>query len=121
MTSLPSQFQPLGHRTYPARRLGARMAQDVPSTLYEAPANRSARIDTIFITSVHSGSEALRIHHVRPGESPSMSNALYYDLSVAAKSTTVVDATIYMTPGDKIVIQTSASDHVCVTLYGEET
>lgn len=120
MTSLPSQFQELGFRDYPARRLAARAAQDVPSTLYEAPASRSARIDTIVITSVHSGSEALRVHHVRPGESPSISNALYYDLSVAAKTTTVLDARIYVTPGDKIVIQTTASDHVCVTLYGEE-
>lgn len=121
MTSLPSQFQPLGFRTYMSRRLGARTAGAVASTLYEVPAGKSARIETIFICSVHSGGETLRIHHLRPDESPSISNSLYYDLSVSAKTTTVVTASLFMTSGDKIVIQAGSADHLCVTLYGEET
>jgi hypothetical protein len=121
MTTLPSQFQPVDARSYVNRRLGAALAKATATTLYEVPADSTARVDTVFITSVHSGNETVRLHHVRPGEDASTSNALYYDLSVAAKATTVLfDAGILMTPGDRLVMVASHADRICVTVYGAE-
>jgi hypothetical protein len=80
-----------------------------------------ARIDTMFFASSHSGTVLLRVHHVRPGESASADNALYYDLSISPKTTTLVDATLWMVAGDRLVVSADSADHVVVTIYGEET
>lgn len=121
MTSLPSQFQPLDARAYPRRRLAARYAKLASSHVYEVPSGKSARIDTMFFASAHSGTTLLRVHHVRPGESVGADNALYYDLSIAAKTTTLIDATLWMVAGDRLVVSADSSDKVVVTIYGEET
>lgn len=121
MTSLPSQFQEYGARDYPRRRLAARAAQTTATTLYEVPAGRSTRIDKIFFCSVHTGNATVRLHHIRPGESASTSNALYYDLSLSAKTTQTVDETLWMSAGDKLVVVGGTADHICVTVYGEES
>lgn len=120
MTSLPSQFQPIGHRTYPRRRLGARLAQLTALSVYETPADRTARIDKMFLCSVHTGNATVRVHHLKPGETASTSNALFYDLQLSAKTTQTIDATLWMSPGDKLVIIGGTADHICVTVYGEE-
>ena len=121
MTSLPSQFQPLDHRAYPRRRLAARYAKLASSHVYEVPSGATARIDTMFFASAHSGTTLLRVHHVRPGESVGADNALYYDLSIAAKTTTLVDATLWMVAGDRLVVSADHSDRIIVTIYGEES
>lgn len=121
MTSLPSQFQQAGARTYQARKLASRAAQTASTVLYEVPANRSARIETVVFCSVHTGSATVRLHHLRPQESVGINNPLYYDLSMSAKTTTVLSATVYMSAGDRLVISAGTADHVCVTVYGEET
>lgn len=120
MTSLPSQFQPRDARSSQRRKLASRLAKATASVAYEVPANKSARIDTMFFCSVHTGSATLRVHHLRPDESAATSNAIYYDLSLSAKSTTTVTTPIYMSAGDRILILAGTSDHICVTLYGEE-
>jgi len=120
MTSLPSNIQPLSFRTYARRKLGSRLIRTTAVTLYEVPANKVAKIDTLVICSVHSGSATLRVHHLRPDETVATSNALYYDLSVAAKTTTVLTTPIYMTAGDELIIIGGTADHICVTIYGEE-
>ena len=121
MTSLPSQFQQYDARAYPRRRLSARQAKTSPNHVYEGPSGATARIDTMFFASSHSGTVLLRVHHVRPGESVGADNALYYDLSIAAKTTTLVDATLWMVAGDRLVVSANSADHVVVTIYGEES
>ena len=121
MTSLPSQFQPLDARAYPRRRLAARYAKTSSNHVYEVPSGATARIDTMFFASAHTGTQLLRVHHVRPGESVGADNALYYDLSIAAKTTTLVDATLWMVAGDRLVVSADHSDRIIVTIYGEES
>lgn len=121
MTSIPSQFQPLGARDYPRRRLAARYAKTVASHVYEVPTGMTTRVDTMFFASSHSGSVSLRVHHVRSGEAVDANNALYYDVTISSKTTTVVDATLWMVAGDRIVVQADTADKVAVTLYGEES
>jgi hypothetical protein len=120
MTSLPSQFQAIGARSFSKRRLSARMAKTTPGHVYEVPTGATTRIDTMFFASTHSGTVLLRVHHVRPGESAGADNALYYDLSISAKSTTLVSATVWMNSGDRIFVSADAADKVAVTIYGEE-
>lgn len=121
MTSIPSQYQPLNARSYPRRRLAARYAKTVSQHVYEVPSGKTARIDTMFFASAHSGTVLLRVHHVRPGESIGADNALYYDLSISAKTTNLISATIWMVGGDQLVVSADSSDKVVVTIYGEET
>ena len=120
MTSLPSQFQPRDARSSQRRKLASRMAKTTASAIYEVPANKSARIDSMFFCCIHTGSSSLRVHHLRPDESASTSNALYYDLSLSSKTTQLVTTPIYMSAGDRIVIVGSSADHITVTIYGEE-
>jgi hypothetical protein len=121
MTTLPSQFQQYDARAYPRRRLAARQAKTSSIHVYEVPSDKAARIDTMFFASAHSGTVLLRVHHVRPGESAGADNALYYDLSISAKTTTIVDATIWMVAGDRLVVSADSADKVVVTIYGEES
>ena len=120
MTTLPSQIQPLNARAYPRRRLAARQAKTASNHVYEVPSGKAARIDTMFFASSHSGTVLLRVHHVRPGESAGADNALYYDLSIASKTTTLVNATLWMVAGDRLVVSADSADKVVVTIYGEE-
>lgn len=121
MTSLPSQFNSIGYRSDQRRRLASRMPSTTATVIYEVPQGMSARIVKMFLCMTQTGSTTLQLHHVRPGETAGITNALYYDLSLAAKTTTVVDETLYLSGGDKIVAAASAASHICVTLYGEET
>ena len=117
----PNEFQPLQARSYPRRKLGSMLAKASAKTIYEVPANMSARIDTLVLCSTHSGTETITVQHVRPGETAGTSNSIYFDFSVSAKNSTFLDATLWMSAGDKILISASTADRICVTLYGEET
>lgn len=117
----PSEFQPLQARSYPRRKLASMLAKASAKTLYEVPAGMSVRVDTLVMCSVHSGNETITVQHVRPGETAGTSNSIYHDLSVTAKTTTVLDATLWLCAGDRIVIVAGTADRICVTAYGEES
>jgi hypothetical protein len=103
-----------------ARKLASDIATTNPVVLYEVPTGMSARILSLWISNNHNNAVQLRVFHTRSSESASTSNALLYDTSIAANITTVYDAPILMSPGDKIWIRAASATYVCVTLYGEE-
>ena len=86
--------------------------------LYDVPEGKQATVVSMWIASTDTGAVTVRLHHCRGGESPSTSNALLYDASVAAKTTTVYDQPIYMTEGDRLWISASTADKMCFTIYG---
>ena len=118
---MATDFNAYRRSEQPRRKLVSKSAKSTTTVLYECPAGRSCMIETISMCSVHSGSSTIRLHHVGPTEAEAISNAIYYDLSLSAKTTTVDDSVKYMTAGDRILMQGSTSDHITVTLYGQES
>jgi hypothetical protein len=118
MTSLPSNYA--DYRSSPTRRLVAALVKTSEHHVYECPASMSCTILSMWIASTHSGAVLIRVHHCRAGETPALSNALLYDASIAAKTTTVYDAPIVMSGGDRIFLRADSTDKLCVTLYGAE-
>lgn len=118
MTSLPSNYA--DYRSFPTRRLAATLVKAVDAHVYECPAGKSCTIVSFWIASTHSGAVLVRVHHCRAGETPALSNALLYDVSIASKTTTVYDAPIVLSPGDRIFLRADSADKLCVTLYGAE-
>jgi len=105
----------------PRRKLASKTAKSASLTLYECPSGKSCMIEAIFITNVHSGNTTIRVHHVTAMETEGIGNALIYDVTLASGTVTIDDAVKYMTAGDRIIIKGSSDDHVCVTLYGQES
>lgn len=116
-----SRFNASNRVTFPSRKLASDLAKTGATVLYEVPSGMSARIESLWICSVHTGSVALELNHTRPGESVGHSNSLLHDLSVASKATTVYDQPILMSAGDRIWILADSADKLCVTLYGVES
>jgi hypothetical protein len=75
----------------------------------------------MWIASTHSAAVLIRVHHCRAGETPAISNALLFDVSIAAKTTVVYDAPVLLTAGDRIFLRADSADKLCVTLYGAES
>jgi hypothetical protein len=101
-------------------RLAGDLVKSTETVLYEVPSDSSAQIFAIWVCSVHSGSSALSLNHVRAGQSLSNANALFFELSVSSKTTTIYDGIILMGAGDRIIIKGDANDRICVTLYGDQ-
>lgn len=113
-------FNAVDYRSFPTRRLVASLVKANDHHVYECPASSTCTILSLWIASTHSGSVLVRVHHCRSGETPSLSNALLYDSSIGAKTTTVYDSPIVLSPGDRIFLRADTADKLCVTLYGSE-
>lgn len=106
--------------SYMMRKLAADLTTTTERILYEVPSGMSARIVSIWIASNHNNNVNIRIFHTRAGESAANSNALFYDTSIPANTTTVYDSPVLMVAGDRIWIRSATASTICVTLYGEE-
>lgn len=103
------------------RKLASRTTKSTSLTLYQCPAGRSCMIQTIQIANVHSGNTSIRMYHVTPMETEGIGNALIYDLSLSSGTVSIDDSIKYLTAGDRIIVKGSSDDHLCVTLYGQES
>lgn len=108
-------------QSYPRRLLGSISCSANERVLYECPAGKSTEIRHLRITSTHTGSETIRLHHCRQDEATSIHNALYYDFSISAKSYVSDDNVIYLNQGERLICSAPASDRITVTAYGVET
>jgi hypothetical protein len=115
------EFNTVYRESRRARKLVSKTAKTFSSVLFECPMDRNITLVSMHITSVHTGSVTLRLHHLTGGESEGISNALYYDLSISAKTTNIDDTIKYMTAGDRLTFSASGADHIVVTLYGYES
>lgn len=105
----------------PRRKLVSRTTKSTSYTIYQCPAGKSCMIQTIQISNVHSGNSSIRMWHVTPTETESIETALIYDLILSSGSVTFDDTVKYLTAGDKIIVKGSSDDHLCVTIYGQES
>jgi hypothetical protein len=83
----------------------------------------ATEITAIFVANVSSSGRTFRIFHAAEGGSFDLDTALYYDVTIAANTTLVIQSSapnglISMEAGDIIGVRTSAADDLNFTLYG---
>jgi len=103
------------------RRLACRRGTTTTSTLYECPAGNQSTVYSVWIANTTASAVTIRLHHLIPRESAAEENALFYGLSCAANTTTVVEVPIYLGPGEKLAAYASSSTAATFTVYGSES
>lgn len=105
---------------------GSKIAQIQPADTLDTLAFTAViqtEITRIVVCNTDSSARTFRVFHADEGDSFDPVNALYYDVSVAAKTTTVIAADapnsgIALQIGEKLGVQASAGDTLTFTIYG---
>lgn len=113
-------YNSVQRRDYPSRRLGAASLPASERVIYECPPGMTATIEHLQVASTHTGNETFRMWHVRQNEATGLSNALFYDYTIAAKSYLHEEGVLYLTPGERIVASAGNADRITLTIYGTE-
>jgi hypothetical protein len=119
-STLPNAYNSRTWRSYPRRKLAGAVAKTVAHQIYEVPNGSSAVVEVLYVSAITSNNTDFRLHHTRPGESPTTANAIFYDVTTNGKTTTRYEGPLYMTSGDRIWMSAANSDRITVTLYGVE-
>lgn len=89
------------------------------TTIYTVPSQTQAVISSIIIANTTAGALTYRIHVLASGGTTAQTNAIYYDVSLAANTSLVVKPGITLSEDDFIVIYASAVNMV-FTVFGVE-
>jgi hypothetical protein len=86
-------------------------------------ATLDTEITRIFVTNNTAVADTYRIHHVDAGGAPSLDNGLYYDQTLAGKTTATVFADapnsgIKLAPGDMIYVRAATGGAIAFNAYG---
>jgi len=103
----------------PSRRIAAGLAKTTASSIYEVPQGRSGRVSSVSICNTGASRVTVRLHHVLPGESAALSNAIFYDLELAGYSTVIDYTARSMNSGERIFAQASTASVVAFMVYGD--
>lgn len=99
----------------------ARPGSTTAATLYSRPASTTVIIKTIVVANTTAAPETFRIFHDDDGTTYDQSNALFYDVAIAANTTTQVDIFMAMaTASGTIGVRTSTASALTFTAYGVE-
>ena len=94
----------------------------LPSTantvLYTCPNQAFAAISSLSLCNVTTSVVTVRVFHTTPTEIAGTSTAIFYNLSLGANSTTILEMMLAMRQGDQLVAQCSTASSVCVIAYG---
>ena len=98
-----------------------RPADTTAATIFTATLN--TEITKIFVANVTGGALTFRLFHGASGDSYDQDNALYYDVSVAANTTLVLEGLtpnggIMMEPDEILGVRSSAGDGINFSVYG---
>lgn len=98
-----------------------RPADTNPATIFTASLN--TEITKIFVANVTNGALTFRLFHGLAGDSYDQDNALYYDVSVAANTTMVLEGMtpnggIMMQPDETLGVRSSSGDGLNFSVYG---
>jgi len=87
--------------------------------LVRAQQNEQIIIDQIWITNKDNSNYTVDLHHLPADDGASTDDfCLIHEYTVNSKTYVVIDAKIYMEPGDELVVHASGSDKIIVTAYG---
>ena len=117
MSALPN---PVFRSDLRARKLVSEIPTTTARSFYQCPSTKTCEIKSIVITNIHSGSTTVTLYHLRPSETVSTRNALYYEVTVSKNAVLQDTGPYYLGPGDSLWILCSTGNHVTVTLYGIE-
>jgi len=92
---------------------------DVFDTIYTVGSGVETVIKSIYVCN-RSTTGTLRLCHDEGGTSYDSSNALYYDHTITAGNTLVIDTPIYMTEADSLGASSDAANIFTISIYGEE-
>lgn len=119
MSSLPSGFNQDIRADRRNRKLASRLALATDSLLYQCPQGKSATVTSIFAANVTESSGDFYLYHVTPSETVALQTAIMHHIAIAGRSVLLLEATVYLTSGDRLVF--SATQSTCATVYGSES
>lgn len=103
-----------------ARRIVAVTAKTSTLIVYEVPAGRSLKIESLSICNSSSGTATFRLHIVGANESVAISNAVYYDNVLRSFVTLLDDSIRYLNAGDRIAFRSDTANAVALQIHGIE-
>ena len=89
-----------------------------PSTLYTVPASTTTIVKQIALCNTAAANRTVAVYLVPNGGSASSTNAILYDVSVDAKSTTFVNLSAVMATSDFIQASASVASSVSIHSFG---
>jgi hypothetical protein len=89
-----------------------------PSTLYTVPASTTTIVKQIALCNTAAAARTIAVYLVPNGGSASSTNAILYDVSVDAKSTTFVNLSAVMATSDFIQASASVASSVSIHSFG---
>lgn len=92
---------------------------DISDTLYEVATGVETIVKTIYVCN-RGSTATFRLHHDEGGTTYDTANALYYDYTVTANNTFIVQNEFYLLEGDSIGISSDPADNLTFSIYGEE-
>lgn len=98
-----------------------RPANTTAASLYSPPASTTAIFKTLIIANVTAGAALYRVFHDTDGTTYDQTTALFYDVSVAANATAIIEffGASHQDAGN-IAVRTDTADALVFTLYGAE-
>lgn len=99
-----------------------RPADTTAASLYSPSSGSTARLIVLFVCNLTGAGVAFRIFHDRDGTTYDQTTALYYDVTQAANTTSLIDLKgLYMNNSSgNIAVRSATNDAFTFTLYGIE-
>jgi len=98
-----------------------RPADTSAASVYSPAASTSAIVKGIFVCNVDTSAHAFRLFHDDNGTTYDQTTALFYDVSVAANTTTQVTTVITMNDAaGNLAFRTDSPNNLVCTVYGME-
>ena len=96
-------------------------ANTTAASLYSPAASTETLIKSIVICNTSSGAVTYRVFHDDDGTTYDTTTALYYDVSLAANTSIVLEFNLVMNDSTgNLAIRTSVADDLTFTCYGAE-
>lgn len=87
---------------------------------YTVPASTSAIVSAIVVCNTSASAATFRVHQRIAGATAATNNALYYDVSLAAKTTITLENKITLAAGDVLGVQSGTANSLTFTIEGTE-
>ena len=96
-------------------------ANTTAASLYSPAASTETLVKSIVICNTSSGAVTYRVFHDDDGTTYNTTTALYYDVSLAANTSIVLEFNLVMDDSTgNLAIRTSVADDLTFTCYGAE-
>lgn len=102
------------------RRIVSALAKTSSLVVYEVPAGKTLRIESMSVCNVATTTATFRFHILGANESVASSNAVYYDNPLRGNATLVDDSIRYLNAGDRIAIRSDTVSAIVVQIHGVE-